>query len=131
MYASSHDVARYFGKEHKVVLVAIREILDSLTAQNCALLFRPTSYKQKAGFGERTYPAFDMTRDGFMLLVMGFTGTKALKIKVAYIEAFNPCANAPGFPGKAGSSGERLVAPIDRPSAPAHLLLAEQSLPHP
>jgi phage antirepressor YoqD-like protein len=37
----------------------------------------------------QTYRAFDMSRDGFALLAMGFTGAKALKFKIAYIEAFN------------------------------------------
>ena len=37
----------------------------------------------------QTYPAFLMTRDGFTLLAMGFTGKKALEWKIRYIQAFN------------------------------------------
>lgn len=55
------------------------------TAEKSAIWFRPTSYKQKVGFGEPCCPAYYMTRDGFMLLVMGFTGAKALKTKVVFI----------------------------------------------
>lgn len=35
-----------------------------------------------------------MTRDGFSLLVMGFTGQKALEWKLRYIEAFNEMENS-------------------------------------
>jgi len=34
-------------------------------------------------------PMYEMTRDGFSFLVMGFTGAKAAQFKEAYIEAFN------------------------------------------
>ena len=37
----------------------------------------------------QSYPIYYMNRDGFTLLAMGFTGTKALKFKLQYIEAFN------------------------------------------
>lgn len=34
-------------------------------------------------------PMFYMNRDGFTLLAMGFTGSKAMEFKLKYIEAFN------------------------------------------
>ena len=39
--------------------------------------------------GTRKLRYYLMNRDGFTLLAMGFTGEKALKFKLAYIEAFN------------------------------------------
>ena len=45
--------------------------------------------EQKTGFGTRNVQTFDMTRDGFALLAMGFTGEKALQFKVLFIEEFN------------------------------------------
>ncbi|HAE52017.1 MAG TPA: hypothetical protein DCG30_02025, partial [Ruminococcus sp.] len=42
----------------------------------------------KAGTG-KNYKSYEVTRDGFMLLSMGFTGEKALALKIAYILQFN------------------------------------------
>ena len=81
---SSRDIAEHFEKEHKHVLDSIREIIK---AENSALtFFFETTYK--AGTG-KSYPEYLMNRDGFSLLVMGFTGKKALEWKLKYIEAFN------------------------------------------
>jgi len=81
---ASRDIAEHFGKLHKDVLESIREIIK---AENSALtFFFETTYK--AGTG-KSYPEYLMNRDGFSLLVMGFTGKKALEWKLKYIEAFN------------------------------------------
>lgn len=87
--ASSRDVAAYFGKRHDHVLRDIEELAESLSPQIWGVWFQPTTYEQKVGFGTRHNPAYDMTRDGFTLLVMGYTGDKAMAFKVRYIEAFN------------------------------------------
>lgn len=82
--ASSREVAKRFGKEHKDVLRAIK----SITAQNCAVtqMFYQSEYT--AGTGKK-YPMYLMNRDGFALLAMGFTGKEAVTWKLKYIEAFN------------------------------------------
>ena len=82
--ASSRDVAEKFGKAHKDVLDSIR----NLTAENSAVknMFVSSTYKNSRG---RNYNEFLMDRDGFSLLVMGFTGKKALEWKLKYIDAFN------------------------------------------
>ncbi|MPM83829.1 hypothetical protein SDC9_130898 [bioreactor metagenome] len=52
--------------------------------------FAQVSVEVEAGNGAKgCYPAYRMTRDGFTLLAMGFTGKKALQFKLAYIDAFN------------------------------------------
>lgn len=81
---SSRDVATYFEKQHRNVL---RDI-DVLAGQSpsAALNFELSNYVDSTG---RTLRCFDMTRDGFMLLAMGFTGAKALALKFAYTERFN------------------------------------------
>jgi Rha family phage regulatory protein len=80
-------VAAFFGKDHKHVL---RDITDLIAdAPSIALNFEPIEIAVKVGFGTRMDPAFDMTKDGFTLLTMGFTGAKALQFKLAYIAAFN------------------------------------------
>lgn len=82
--ASSRQIAENFGKEHKDVLRAI----ENIKAQNCALtsMFFEATYT--AGTG-KAYPMYLMNRDGFSLLVMGFTGKAALEWKLKYIQAFN------------------------------------------
>ena len=80
---SSKDIAKHFGKDHKVVLRAIREIL---VEQNCATKFYQETTYQNRG---KDYKEYLMNRDGFSLLAMGFTGKKALQWKLKYIEAFN------------------------------------------
>lgn len=84
LVVSSRDVAEDFGKEHKDILESIR----NLTAENSAVknMFIESEYKNERG---RSYPEYLLTRDGFSLLVMGFTGQKALDWKLKYIQAFN------------------------------------------
>jgi len=86
VFASSRDVAAFFGKRHPHVLDAI----DNLVKQEPALgltNFRQTPYVEAQN--GQTYKSYEMDRDGFTLLAMGFTGSKALKWKLRYIEAFN------------------------------------------
>lgn len=89
VYANSGDVAAFFEKRHKDVLEAVDNLLllePSLRERH----FRPTqnSLEMPTG-GHRTVRAFEMNRDGFTLLGMGFTGAKALQWKLRYIAAFN------------------------------------------
>jgi Rha family phage regulatory protein len=86
VFTNSRDVASYFAKEHRNVLAAI-DALISQEAQLGLLNFKQTPYlEQSTG---QTYRSYEMNRDGFTLLAMGFTGNKALKWKLRYIEAFN------------------------------------------
>ncbi len=80
---SSRQVAEHFEKEHKTVLRNIHEIL---AAQNCATKFFHESTYDNRG---KLYPEYLMTRDGFTLLVMSFTGKVAMDWKIKYINAFN------------------------------------------
>ena len=80
---SSRQVADNFGKDHKHVLEGVRTIL---AAENSATkFFRQSTFENRG----KQYPEYLMNRDGFSLLVMGFTGEKALEWKVKYINAFN------------------------------------------
>lgn len=85
VFATSRDVAAFFGKQHRNVLQSI----DGLIAQENRLgllNFQQTPYVEETT--GQTYRMYEMDRDGFTLLAMGFTGTKALKWKLRYIEAF-------------------------------------------
>lgn len=97
---SSLQVAEDFGKEHRNVTRDIESLIEQakshcskLSGENSATnsMFIETSYVNERG---RTYKCYDMTRDGFSLLVMGFTGAKALEWKLKYIQAFNEMEKA-------------------------------------
>lgn len=86
VFASSRDVASYFGKQHGHVMRDIDNLIKnepSLGLSN----FGETPYVEPSN--GQTYRSYDMDRDGFALLGMGFTGAKALKFKLKYIAQFN------------------------------------------
>ncbi|RVU69834.1 MULTISPECIES: Rha family transcriptional regulator [Lactobacillus] len=81
---TSLKVAEVFEKNHRDVMRSIK----NLTAQNCAVgsMFVESTYVNQQNHEQ---PMYYMNRDGFSLLVMGFTGQKALDFKLKYIKAFN------------------------------------------
>lgn len=87
VFANSRDLAAVFGKNHRDVLRAI----DDLIREEPSLPLRhfAQGVYTLPETGSQQHRCFDLTRDGFTLLAMGFTGAKALKWKLRYIEAFN------------------------------------------
>ena len=83
---SSRLIAEHFEKEHRNVLQSIEEIKKGV-AEKSADLFKESKYQHQQN--KQWYKEYLMTRDGFTLLAMGFTGKKALDWKLKYIEAFN------------------------------------------
>lgn len=82
-------VAQYFEKEHKNVLRDITRITDpnsGLSENFGRLNFEPSYYTNSQN---KKQPCYMMTRDGFTLLVMGYTGQKAMRFKELYIRRFN------------------------------------------
>jgi Rha family phage regulatory protein len=89
VFANSRDVAAFFGKRHDDVLRAIGGLLAA-EPNLCLRNFTETSVLvEMPQGGTRPSRAFNMNRDGFTLMAMGFTGNTALKWKLRYIEAFN------------------------------------------
>lgn len=86
VFATSRDVAAFFGKRHDHVLRDIGNLFASEPSLGLAN-FGETPYVEPSN--GQTYRMYEMDRDGFTLLAMGFTGSKALKWKLAYIAAFN------------------------------------------
>lgn len=84
-------VADKFGKNHKHVLDAIRELISSAEKSAVLKMFVPSTY---IASNNKENPMFIMNRDGFTLLAMGFTGEKALQFKLEYINAFNKMEEA-------------------------------------
>lgn len=81
---SSREIAENFEKLHKNVIQTIKNLECSRKFNE--LNFQPVEYKDKKGEKRIEYL---ITRDGFTLLAMGFTGKKAMQFKEAYINAFN------------------------------------------
>ncbi len=86
---TSLDVAETFEKRHADVLRDIEHLhcSEEFTQRNFAL----SSYKDASGRSNKEYL---ITRDGFTILVMGYTGEKAMRFKEAYIKQFNAMEKA-------------------------------------
>ena len=82
--ASSREVAERFGKAHDKVKRSIKSFEKDVAI--FGEMFILSYYDDSYGRKQEEYL---MTRDGFSLLCMGFTGKKALEWKLKYIEAFN------------------------------------------
>lgn len=94
VFATSRDVAAFFGKEHRHVLRDIDNLIKEQPelAEGGLPNFGHTPYVEESN--GQTYRMYTMTRTGFTLLAMGFTGPKALKWKLRYIEAFDAMERA-------------------------------------
>lgn len=87
--ADSLFVAELFEKNHKEVLRDIRKITDPLSGLSEEFRqrnFAPSSYRNQQN---KKQPCYYLTRDGFTMLVMGYTGQKAMQFKELYIKRFN------------------------------------------
>ena len=109
---TSLKIAEVFGKAHRSVLGIIR----NLEAPADFVQHNFVRYTYTAANGKAN-PAYQITRDGFTLLAMGFTGKAAMRFKVAYIEAFNAMEKqlreAPALPVKADAEPVELLTRLD------------------
>lgn len=83
---TSLAIAEHFGKPHDRVLKDIRNLCGNCPETFSAVNFDGAEYTDEQG---KRRPMFIVYFDGFILLVMGYTGKKALSMKLAYIAAFN------------------------------------------
>lgn len=100
VFTTSQQVAQAFGKQH-------HHVVQRLETLECSAHFLTSNFS-RVQFEHRgnTYDAFEMTKDGFMFLVMGFTGKPAAAVKEAYIAAFNELAE------RLGVNSETLVGDL-------------------
>lgn len=88
---TSHKVAQAFNKNH-------RDVLRKISNLDCSPEFTSANFcahVQDITIGngaKRESKYYEMTKDGFMFLVMGFTGKEAARIKESYINVFNQMA---------------------------------------
>lgn len=90
---TSLDLAAYFGKQHKNVIAKIETLECSI--EFIELNFKLNTYIDPIG---RTLPCYQLTRDAFVFVAMGFTGRRAAEFKEAYIAAFNAMEQRLRFP---------------------------------
>lgn len=97
IFADTHEtarvdslfVAKFFEKRHDHILRDIAKITapkSGLSEEFIKTNFVAESYRDTTG---RKLPCYQMTRDGFTMLVMGYTGSKAMRFKELYIRRFN------------------------------------------
>lgn len=105
---TSLKIAEVFDKRHDRVLRAVNKILGDLREaedfnhpKNEVVKFLIDSYVDEKGENRKQYI---LNKEAFYLLVMGFTGKKALQFKIEFINAFNAMERA---------LKEKLPAPID------------------
>lgn len=98
VFCTSMDIARVFGKRHDHVLRDIENILNDLreigtsyelTNFGEVVRISKTTNPKNGKLVNRKIPMYNLTRDGFSLLAMGFTGKKAMKWKMSFLNAFN------------------------------------------
>ncbi|HEF3198187.1 TPA: Rha family transcriptional regulator [Campylobacter coli] len=86
VFINSLDLAKVFKKRHDNIIQTIENLpQDEFKTLN----FEISSSIRKNGLFEKDTKFYNLTRDGFSLLVMGFTGEKAYKWKIEFIKAFN------------------------------------------
>lgn len=119
VFTTSLMVAKAFGKMHKHVLRDIKRICTQLPEIFIKPNFRIAERDIGTGIGEiRKVPFYNLTRDAFALLTMGFTGKKAMDWKVKFLEAFSAMENELL---KVGTAGTRQIQDETRQKAQKEL----------
>lgn len=116
-------VAKKFDKDHQHILRDIRNLMEGVSKIGDTPMFEETTYVHPQN--GQTYPMFIMNRDGFTLLAMGFTGDKALRFKLDYINAFNKM-EAELKSAKPLTQGQMLVQMAQAYEAQERMLLEQQ-----
>lgn len=90
-FTTSRAVAERFGKRHKDVLKAIKNLLADMPDPAFAERnFAPSMYQVRGGKNTvREELEYRLTHDGFAFLAMRFTGKEAIAWQIAFLQAFN------------------------------------------
>ncbi|EPT7569596.1 Rha family transcriptional regulator [Escherichia coli] len=83
---TSRKVATYFGKRQGDVLRKIEQVKADCSREFSQRNFASADYIDEQG---KVRPMYSLTKDGWIMVVMGFTGKAAAAIKESYISAFN------------------------------------------
>lgn len=85
IFCKSNLVAEIFEKRHDHILRDIRELIQTCSKEFSLPNFEESTYKVRG----KEYPCYNLSKDGFTMLAMGFTGEKAVQFKELYINKFN------------------------------------------
>jgi len=121
-FVSSKEVADRFGKRHRDVKRAISElqVSDNFKERNFARYVETNANKVYSS-------VYHMTKDGFMMLAMGFVGKEATQWKENFISAFNKITNVikekiPELEAKVKKlESEKNILMLEAPKKPHHL----------
>jgi Rha family phage regulatory protein len=86
---NSKNVAEVFGKRHDHVIRDIKDIISKVPEDFAKPNFGCNKINTLRTSCPEEIESYDMSRDGWVLLVMGYTGQKAMEIKLKYIDTFN------------------------------------------
>lgn len=79
---TSRKIAKYFGKRHGDVLRKIEQVKADCSREFSQRNFASADYIDEQG---KVRPMYSLTKDGWIMVVMGFTGKAAAAIKESYI----------------------------------------------
>lgn len=126
---SSLDVAAHFGKRHKNVLTVIRRQMNDCSPAFRGLNFEPTIQLVPGPKGAaRKEPAYNLTRDAFMMVAMSFTGREAARWRELYIVEFNRMETQLAEAARKEAEWEGRLAAARRLAGEDRARLAEQAL---
>ena len=99
LITTSLAISNHFGKKHAHILRDIEEL-------DCSVAFRESNFglSSYTSSQNKHLPMYEITRDGFVFLCMGFTGAAAAQWKEKYIAAFNAMEAELATPRAAGSA---------------------------
>nr|VFK21638.1 MAG: phage regulatory protein, rha family [Candidatus Kentron sp. LPFa]VFK35203.1 MAG: phage regulatory protein, rha family [Candidatus Kentron sp. LPFa] len=114
---TSRDIARCFGKRHDNVLRDIEKL-------ECSEEFRILNFEESSYINEQNkqQPEFEITRDGFSILAMGFTGRRAMEWKERYIALFNAMEQALQGPLALGTDSDVAQLRAERDAATGEII---------
>lgn len=90
---TSLQVAEAFGKRHDHVIRDIREVMAKCTESFTAPNFGVSEYTDSTG---RKLPLYLLSKNGLMMVTMGYTTPEAMRVKEAYINRFNEMEEGKG-----------------------------------
>ena len=86
---TSLTVAKLTQKRHDNILKDIDDLISKCSQDFKLLNFKELKRRTKTG----EYRYFEMTKDGFTMLAMGYTGKQFIEFKEKYIQKFNDMEN--------------------------------------
>ncbi|GAA0181009.1 phage regulatory protein [Clostridium sediminicola] len=119
----SREMAINFKMSHPKLLRKIENLILENPKLASLGFFIETKYK--TGTNKRTYKEYEITRDGFSLLVMSFTGYKSFEWKMKYIEAFNKMEESLRIPYQGLSKELKAIFVLDKKTCEIENRIAE------